>query len=266
MPFVYIVSQGNITSPHVECMGFTADPEYSRAGPGKRTGYTIHYNLKGKGYFNGNTVFENQGFLVRDGMYAEHLPDANEPWELLWITISGVLCENVFSRFCENKSTGIFDFPEKFPVREIAERICRCDSISLDSFAMLEMLLKLCPPLPLDGKANAEGRAAQIYVDFAVKYIKDNLQRNITVENLVKLTGVSQPYLYRLFRERYGISPKGYILEQKMSCAKDLLLTTDMTVTEIANSVGYEDVLAFSAVFSKKEGISATGYRKSANL
>lgn len=76
-----------------------------------------------------------------------------------------------------------------------------------------------------------------------------------------ELLGVSQPYLFRIFKEATGKAPKQYLNDYRLLQAKKLLTTTALSITEIANSVGYADVLTFSRFFSSKEGCSPRAYR-----
>lgn len=76
--------------------------------------------------------------------------------------------------------------------------------------------------------------------------------KKITVEELLDLVGVSQPYLYKIFKNKFNMSIKEYITYHKINRAKKLLIETDMLITEIANPVGCSDVLAFSKAFSSK--------------
>ena len=73
---------------------------------------------------------------------------------------------------------------------------------------------------------------------------------------------VDAAYLTRKFTQKYGISPKEYLVEKRMAHAKKLLRETDVSVKEISISVGYLDPLYFSRLFKKKEGVSPLSYRK----
>lgn len=57
------------------------------------------------------------------------------------------------------------------------------------------------------------------------------------------------------------MSPKQCIMRLKLDTAKNMLINTEMTITEIANSVGYADILTFSRLFSTREKMSPTEYR-----
>lgn len=261
MSFVYVVSNGAKTSPAVDVVGVAESAEHSAYGPGRRIGYTIHYNLKGTGYFNGNIVKPGQGFLVSDGMYALHKPDKNDPWKIMWITLSGELCKEIFAQYNTFADTNIF---EGFPLNiacNIADKITSHKGLSMDSFMLLEIFLQLHLKTVQTDKFSQNTPDSQIYLDYALKYITDNLCRPIEVEYLAKLIGISQSYLYKLFKQKFNISPKQYIMRTKLNCAKDMLSATNMSVTEIAEAVGYESVLAFSKIFSRKEGVSPQSFR-----
>ncbi len=53
-----------------------------------------------------------------------------------------------------------------------------------------------------------------------------------------------------------------YLLDQRIRNAQILLETSDLTITEIAHSLGYENPMYFSRVFHKAKGLSPTKYRK----
>ena len=94
-----------------------------------------------------------------------------------------------------------------------------------------------------------------------MQYIHLNYQSAITVGELTELLGISQPYLFRIFKSVTGKSPKAYLGDYRLLQAKKLLTETDLSITEVAASVGYSDVLAFSKFFRSRQGISPQHYR-----
>ena len=105
---------------------------------------------------------------------------------------------------------------------------------------------------------------ADIYAEFAMRYMHDHYASPISVLEIAQLLGVSQPYLFRIFKNATGKAPKQYLNDYRILQAKKLLTETAMPITEIAESVGYADALAFSKFFSSKTGTSPRAYRQAA--
>jgi AraC-like DNA-binding protein len=85
----------------------------------------------------------------------------------------------------------------------------------------------------------------------------------ITIEQLSREAALSPFHLIRLFRRIYRQTPHQYLVQQRISKAKELLRTTDLPITEICMAVGFESLGSFSTLFSKVAGISPSAYRLS---
>jgi AraC-like DNA-binding protein len=72
---------------------------------------------------------------------------------------------------------------------------------------------------------------------------------------------VTPPHLTRLFKTAFGMPPLRYIIQKKVQYAQGLLLTTDMTVRDIAREIGIDDVSYFIRVFKKTIGFTPQDYR-----
>ena len=64
------------------------------------------------------------------------------------------------------------------------------------------------------------------------------------------------------FKQKYGVTVVDYLTELRIEEAKKLLLETDMTVSEVAEEVGFSDTSYFSKVFLKSAGIPPSSYRR----
>lgn len=85
---------------------------------------------------------------------------------------------------------------------------------------------------------------------------------DLSVEALSKAVGLSRAHLGRIFIENARISPIGYIIFIRCEQAKKLIESSNLSIGEIAESVGFADPLYFSRIFKKSVGISPTEYRK----
>lgn len=95
----------------------------------------------------------------------------------------------------------------------------------------------------------------------AISYIKNYYSQKITVEDIANYLALNRSYLYTIFMNSLGISPKDFLTEFRISRGKEQLVLTDLSVEEIAVSCGYRNSLAFGKIFKQKVGITPTQYR-----
>lgn len=95
------------------------------------------------------------------------------------------------------------------------------------------------------------------------QYIDENRESALTNEQIAKKFGFSTAYLGRIFKETYGVSMGEYLVQLKITEAKQLMKQNpDMLLKEIAAKAGYPDPYYFSKVFKKKTGIWPSEYGK----
>ena len=82
-----------------------------------------------------------------------------------------------------------------------------------------------------------------------------------SVDDIAAGVGVSRSWLYRRFMESFGCSPTAYLRDRRLACAKQLLESTRLHISEIACSAGYPDPLYFTKVFTRRFGCSPSAYR-----
>jgi two-component system response regulator YesN len=114
-----------------------------------------------------------------------------------------------------------------------------------------------------DSFAELQPHTSIQHVTKAKLYIENNFNKNITVRDVAREIFVNERYLYNLFMKYEKISIKDYINLQRYSHARELLSNTNLAISDIAQSVGYHDVFAFSKFFAKQAGLSPTKYRES---
>lgn len=100
----------------------------------------------------------------------------------------------------------------------------------------------------------------------AIAYIHQHLSDKLTVEKLATLTHLSRPSFHARFTREMHQSPIQYIIDRRITRAKELLLCTEDSVSEIALCCGYENVYYFSNAFKKQTGAGPTEYRKTHSL
>jgi len=100
-------------------------------------------------------------------------------------------------------------------------------------------------------------------IDRALSYIHDQYEnKDLTVQLLANLAGLSVSHFSRLFKERTGLSPVEYITKWRVNKAKQLLMYPNNKVKIVARKVGYKDEFYFSRTFKKVTGVSPSVYVK----
>lgn len=259
---VNIYSAGEMPLLQIRYMGCNRLPHRVSIGPMLRNSYILHYVTRGRGYYNGNLVESGQGFLITPGHVQTYHADPDDPWELLWVVSEDITMGRLFEAFGSDPATGIFSYDYVSAVRHAGEAMLLMPKRVVSPAELLELFLSIYKHQDRFAPNETEVSRAQSYVDFAVQYIHTNYQSSVTVGELTALLGVSQPYLFRIFKTATGKSPKQYLGDYRLLQAKKLLEETDLSVTEVAGSVGYADVLAFSKFFRLRQGVSPQQYRQ----
>ena len=92
--------------------------------------------------------------------------------------------------------------------------------------------------------------------------IERNDSRALTLDEITQALHFSKSYIARVFQESYGISPLNYHTTLRVQKAKRMIQFTNMSLSQIAVSVGFESLQNFSRVFKKLDGCPPSNYRK----
>ena len=99
------------------------------------------------------------------------------------------------------------------------------------------------------------------HINACKEYIYSHIKERITIEDLADEFGVSASYLSRLFKQETGVSVSGYIREQKIEVAKNLLRFSDYSMIDIANRLSFSSQSHFIQQFRESVGMTPKKYR-----
>lgn len=94
------------------------------------------------------------------------------------------------------------------------------------------------------------------------RIINANLEKEISIEELAEKVNLNRTTLQKVFKEMYGLTINEYRTKSRLQLAKNLLASTDLSITEIAGRCGYTNASKFSEVFKKNENILPKDWRK----
>lgn len=101
-----------------------------------------------------------------------------------------------------------------------------------------------------------------IYIRQAKAILDENFDKHITIPQLARQTGINEAKLKEGFKELYSLSVHTYLQQLRLEKAKELLLTTNMSITDITYHIGYSHVTHFTTLFKKELGLTPGEWRK----
>ncbi|MCI9148498.1 MAG: AraC family transcriptional regulator [Hungatella sp.] len=242
------------------------------SGPGVRPNYVIHYVLEGAGDYkvDGQTFHleAGQGFILEPNVLTFYQADKNRPWSYVWVGFSGPRAPEYLSYLGFNHNHLIFKSSESERIRNLVFQMLSSSKNSPKNefylhglfFEFFSCLIDEDMPQQqedLDHNRETTNR----YLREAIAYIQQHFSEGLRVSDLADHVAVSRGYLYQIFNETLGMSPKQYLTNFCMTRATELLTLDDQPVEVVAKSCGYPNPVAFSALFRKRMGLSPTQYR-----
>lgn len=100
------------------------------------------------------------------------------------------------------------------------------------------------------------------FVSAAVTYLREHLQEEVRMADLVRHIGFSRARLFDIFKAQTGLTPNHYLQRLRIERAQEQLKGTQLSITEIAHATGFSSGQYFSTVFIRYTGLSPSSYRK----
>ena len=210
---------------------------------------------------NGELVTAKKNDTVIIDCYKPHEYFAKDKLEFIWVHIDGANCRDIYHEIVSvdgniSKSARCGYIKER--MYKIFDGVKNSSATEQElSFAIYELLLELLNPSIAKDKALYEENILR-----TKQYVAEHLGENITVEALSEVANMSVTNFSRIFRRQTGFSPYDYVLISRLNKAKEYLLRTDMSVTEIAYETGFNSEANFIYCFTKSEGVSPGKFRK----
>lgn len=147
-----------------------------------------------------------------------------------------------------------------FEIHEEFKKECKTSEFLIQSNAMRLYALLL---RNFEKKAeNAKDISKLTTFTKILEYISENSAEDITLKSVAKLFGYTPEYMSELFKKRGGVGFKEYIDNIRTYNAINLLIETDIPITEISYTCGFDNIRTFNNVFKRTTGKSPTDIRK----
>lgn len=96
----------------------------------------------------------------------------------------------------------------------------------------------------------------------ALEFINEHLEKELSLRQIAEATGFSQFHFAREFRRSIGLTPQQYLIQQRISRAKELLVKSDLPLIEVAASAGFKNQSHFTSLFRKFTALTPKAYRE----
>ena len=180
-------------------------------------------------------------------------------WTSWWVGVYGSLTDTLMEMLGVTKDNPFIHIRDNYTMECLMKEIYDT-SLNSDASSKMKCISLLYELFSFLMKDAGSTYKSDIISD-AQNLIEHNLSGQISVADLAEKLGINPSYLTRIFKQKHSKSPKDYILDHKIKRAKELLKNTDVSVTDIARSVGFDDPLYFSRLFKKRTTLTPTEYR-----
>ena len=232
----------------------------------------LFYVVDGKGEFN----IQGQRFPVKPNNFViinpqvEHteLSSPDEPLEYIVLGINGLSFSNLTPVSEGGHPFSFFNLRDeqkdilRYLNAMVQEATSQQMSYELVCHNLLEILLiKILRHQHFDLEVGKQSKATKD-ISFIKHYLETYYHESIQLEDLASMTHLSRFYISHSFKKEIGMSPMEYLIDIRIKESKILLRTTNYSISQVADIVGFTTPTYFSKQFRKSTGISPTDYRE----
>ncbi|MFA5330064.1 MAG: AraC family transcriptional regulator [Prolixibacteraceae bacterium] len=233
--------------------------------------YQLIYITEGRGVFKSSsydTTQINAGtmFLLFPGEWHSYYPDPKAGWKSYWIGFTGPIIEKRVASGHFSKKECICNIGINEIIINLYKEVIHVASDNLvgSEYYISSIAQHILGFFYYKNLNHIENSNTKIIdkLNKARSIMRDNLINDISFDDLAKELGVSYSWFRRMFRKYEGTSPAQYLIQLKIIRIKELLTTSDLSISEIAYQTGLESKSQLSTFFKKYEGKSPSEFRK----
>jgi AraC-like DNA-binding protein len=224
--------------------------------------YVFEYVVKGVGYIETPeekfTVKAGDFYFLNKLCYHIYYADQDQPYQKLFIVLKGSFVDFLVSSYHLSDSVYIKKCHANNHMSHIINLLSRDGPINYDRVAIsvLELFQQMFPA-PYVKKASTNRIPELIN-----SYIDTHINEKITLDDISNNLYISRSHIERAFKNEYGQTPLAYCMNQKITQIASMLVTTNYSLSHIAQQFGFSDVKYMSKCFKKIKGETPMEYKK----
>lgn len=239
-------------------------------GPGTKGLYKIHYVHCGKGKLFVNNkelpVQEGECFVLYPDTYLYYEADAITPWHYSWIAFDGTNAEYYLKRANIGKEDIVVKTFDRLTLEDAFQKLMKINlsDVTKDLKFISLLYTILSTFIPPEEKNSEKDYVSSEHIKSALKYIHEHYTENISITDIAAHLSLERKYFSRIFKEQLRMPPSVYLSNYRLSQACEMLETTNLSISEISQKIGYDNPFSFSRAFKKNYNLSPATYRSQA--
>ena len=165
---------------------------------------------------------------------------------------------NILGDNSEKIKAKLIDKPELIHTLECGFSQRQCEAVGNVIETYIRMILKAIP--------QSKKNDCNQMIENIKNYVDSNLEFDIKISYVANIFHYNVQYIGRLFKKSTALTFNEYVNHQRLARSKLLLRDSDLTVLNISNRLGFNNVSYFNRLFKKHYGKTPTEYRKSADV
>lgn len=231
--------------------------------------YQLVYITQGKGMLKFENTEEleltkGRVFLILPDQWHTYRPEKETGWNEYYIGFCGKIADNIVENSFLSKAEPILEVgfnDELINLFNRALEIAEKDNAAMQQYLSGVLLHIIGLVLSITQNNMFELNEVTQKIEQAKIIMNENLMKNIEPEALAEQLNISYSWFRKVFKDYTGYAPAKYFQELKLRKAKELLVTTSLTVKEIAYMLDYHSTEHFFSLFKKVTGFTPLEYR-----
>ncbi len=195
-------------------------------------------------------VHAGEYYIQRHGLMQEGLVESDTP-SYYFIHLEGTFSEkgNILPM------RGKVNFKELFPLFKKLDELYLFHAPVVEKAAVVYQILVI-----LKKQSTASGRSPIVMK--VISAVSADLQKPFSLQDIAKQCGYNKNHVIRIFKKETGKTPHAYITDIKIQKAKQLLLGSDASLSQISTECGFGDYINLYKAFVKAEGCPPLAWKK----
>ena len=229
----------------------------------------FQFTLSGCGVFEeedaSHTLRENTAFFaIIPSNHRYFLPKDSESWEFVFVTLSGSYAQSIWRHIIQQYGSVVKLGKSDTTINQFWKVYHNASQHNMNngyqtSSAAYEFMMELLMGLMNLGKSS---RPYDISIENSLKFMQGNLQNDISLDDISDAAGISKFYFNRSFLKALGSTPWTYLTKLRIECVANLLITTSLSLGEIAERSGFTNQNYLNKVFLRYVGITPGKFRR----